>query len=88
MYIKDPNSNKMYALDSAQGRALRGIREGVQQVVEPEVDQKSLTFNENPFYLSKDELLILASELDLKLSTRMKEGTMVRKINEHIEAGG
>lgn len=85
MYIKDPNSNRMYPLDSLEGRVIAGKEPLVQPSVEPTHEE---VFNSNPFALTKDELLVLADGLDLKLTTRMKEGTMIKKINEHIENAG
>jgi len=85
MYIKDPNSNRLYALDSVEGRVLAGTEPVVEPIVPPSYED---TFNDNPFYLTKDELLVVADGLDLKLTTRMKEGTMIRKIGEHIENAG
>ena len=86
MYIKDPNSNKMYAIESAQGQNI--LR---QQKVKPQVDIISTSmqvFNTEPYKLNKEDHVELASGLGLKLNMRMREGTMIRKIHEHIEAGG
>ncbi len=85
MYIKDPESNRMYALDSANGRRLAGKSE---PEVKPSADPMLEAFNNNPYDLNKDGLLVLAHGLDLKLSTRMKEKTMITKIYAHIEQGG
>ena len=85
MYIKDPNSNRLYALDSVEGRVLSGKEPVVEQEVTPSLAE---TYNTNPYYLTKPELMELASGLDLKLTMRMREGTMVRKIGDHIENAG
>lgn len=82
MYIRDKKSNKMYAIESAEGQALLGNK--------PVVIQSDLEvrFNTDPYSLNKEDHIELAEGLDLVLNMRMKESTMIKKINEHIEAGG
>ena len=82
MYIRDKKSNKMYAINSAEGQALLGNK--------PVAITTSLAslFNDDPYSLNKKEHIELAKSLSLKLTMRMNEKTMIKKINEHIEAGG
>jgi len=83
MYIKDPNSVNMYAVDSAKGRA---ILDKMKPKVQPNADMW-LVFNDIPTDLTKEQLVKLGAELGVKLTMRQKEGTMIEKIYESIELG-
>ena len=83
MYIKDPNSVNMYAVDSAKGRA---ILDQMKPKVQPSVDHW-LTFSSEPTDLTKPQLVVLGAELSVKLTMNMKEATMISKIHQAIDEG-
>ena len=59
-----------------EGNTLRRV---VEQAVKPKVDLWSV-FSEDPTELTKPQLIGLGAELDIKLTMRMKEQTMIEKI--------
>ena len=83
MYIKDPNSVNMYAVDSAKGRA---ILDQLKPKVKPNEDLWYM-FNDVPTDCTKPQLVVLGAELSVKLTMNMKEATMINKIHQAIDEG-